>query len=148
MFLDGNIFFSNLSKHRRIKKILKWVGSLVAKISFLIENKEGKGSAYTHGIQEGSLIMKFSVLLPTRNRLDLLSRAIETVRRQDYDNWEIIVSDNFSEENIASYIQLLGDSRIKYFRTDCFIPVTDNWNNALNNSMGDYIIVCWVMMIV
>ena len=85
--------------------------------------------------------MKFSVLLPTRNRLDLLSRAIETVRRQDYDNWEIIVSDNFSEENIASYIQLLGDSRIKYFRTDCFIPVTDNWNNALNNSMGDYIIM-------
>jgi glycosyltransferase involved in cell wall biosynthesis len=85
--------------------------------------------------------MKFSVLLPTRNRLDLLSRAIETVCRQDYDNWEIIVSDNFSEEDIAGYIQSLGDSRIKYFRTDCFIPVTDNWNNALDKSRGEYIIM-------
>lgn len=85
--------------------------------------------------------MKFSVLLPTRNRLDLLARAIETVRQQNYDDWEIIVSDNFSEDNVVGYIQSLGDSRIKYFRTDSFIPVTDNWNNALANSDGDYIIM-------
>ena len=85
--------------------------------------------------------MKFSVLLPTRNRLDLLSYAIETVRRQDYSDWEIIVSDNFSEEDIASYVRSLNDPRIKYFRTDAFIPVTDNWNNALEQSAGDYIIM-------
>jgi glycosyltransferase involved in cell wall biosynthesis len=85
--------------------------------------------------------MKFSVLLPTRNRLDLLSRAIETVRRQDYENWEIIVSDNFSEEDVAGYVRSLGDQRIKYFRTESFIPVTDNWNNAIEKCDGDYIIM-------
>ncbi|MBI5627066.1 MAG: glycosyltransferase [Nitrosomonadales bacterium] len=85
--------------------------------------------------------MKFSVLLPTRNRLDLLSRAIETVRRQDYSDWEIIVSDNFSEEDVAGYIRTLGDPRIKYFRTEQFVPVTDNWNNAINQSRGDYVIM-------
>ena len=85
--------------------------------------------------------MKFSVLLPTRNRLDLLSYAIETVRRQDYLDWEIIVSDNFSEEDIAGYIRSLNDSRIKYFRTDKFVPVTGNWNNALTKSDGDYVIM-------
>ncbi len=85
--------------------------------------------------------MKFSVLLPTRNRLDLLARAIETVRRQDYDDWEIIVSDNFSDEDVIGYIGSLGDLRIKYFRTDNFVPVTDNWNNALNKSDGDYVIM-------
>lgn len=85
--------------------------------------------------------MKFSVLLPTRNRLNLLSHAIETVRRQDYDDWEIIVSDNFSEEDVAGFVQSLSDPRIKYFRTDRFIPVTDNWNNAIDKSEGDYIIM-------
>lgn len=85
--------------------------------------------------------MKFSVLLPTRNRLDLLSRAIETVRRQDYDDWEIIVSDNYSEEDVSGYVQSLGDPRIRYFRTDRFVPVTDNWNNALDRSTGDYVIM-------
>lgn len=85
--------------------------------------------------------MKFSVLLPTRNRLDLLSYAIETVRRQDFPDWEIIVSDNFSEENIAGYIEDLNDPRIKYFRTQSFIPVTDNWNQALVKSQGDYVVM-------
>lgn len=87
------------------------------------------------------LEVKFSVLLPTRNRLDLLSRAIETVIRQDYDDWEIIVSDNYSEEDVAGYVQSLGEKRIKYYRTDSFVPVTDNWNNALDKSDGDYVIM-------
>jgi len=85
--------------------------------------------------------MRFSVLLPTRNRLDLLTYAIETVRRQDYDDWEIVVSDNASEQDIAGYIRSLNEPRIKYVRTQAFIPVTENWNNALNNSSGDYIIM-------
>ncbi len=85
--------------------------------------------------------MKFSVLLPTRNRLNLLKYAVETVRRQDYEDWEIVISDNFSEEDVAGYVQSLRDPRIKYYRTGSFIPVTDNWSNALDKCTGDYIIM-------
>ena len=85
--------------------------------------------------------MKFSVLLPTRNRLDFLSYAIETVVRQDYSDWEIIISDNCSEENIENYVKSLNDPRIKYYCTKEFIPVTENWNNALAKSDGDYVIM-------
>jgi glycosyltransferase involved in cell wall biosynthesis len=83
--------------------------------------------------------MKFSVLLPTRNRLEYLRYAVETVRRQDYNDWEIIISDNCSDDDVESYITTLADKRIKYFRTHRLIPVTDNWNNALAHSTGDYV---------
>ena len=83
--------------------------------------------------------MKFSVLLPTRNRLELLKYAVESVRRQDYPDWEIIISDNFSEQDIAGYVASLNEPRIKYYRTGSFIPVTDNWNTALEKSSGDYV---------
>jgi hypothetical protein len=85
--------------------------------------------------------MKFSVLLPTRNRLEYLRYAVETVRRQDYGNWEIVVSDNCSEDDIAGYVNSLGDGRIRYVRTERFVPVTDNWNNALRHSSGDYVVM-------
>jgi len=85
--------------------------------------------------------MKFSVLLPTRNRLEYLKYAIASVIQQDYNDWEIIVSDNYSEEDIQSYITSLDDFRIKYFRTQSFCPVTENWNNALEKSVGDYVIM-------
>lgn len=85
--------------------------------------------------------MKFSVLLPTRNRLEYLRYAVETVRRQDYDDWEIVISDNDSEDDIAGYVRSLADPRILYHRTDSFVPVTDNWNNALDRSSGDYVVM-------
>jgi glycosyltransferase involved in cell wall biosynthesis len=85
--------------------------------------------------------MKFSILLPTRNRLDLLKYAIRSVLDQSESDWEIIVSDNASEEDISGYIQSLNDPRVKYFRTDSFISITDNWNRALDKSSGEWIIM-------
>jgi glycosyltransferase involved in cell wall biosynthesis len=85
--------------------------------------------------------MKFSVLLPTRNRLDLLRLAIESVRLQDYSEWEIVVSDNASADDVCAYVASLRDPRILCHRTECLLPVTDNWNAALDRSMGDYLIM-------
>lgn len=86
--------------------------------------------------------MKFSLLLPTRNRLEFLASAIETVRRQKGNiEWEIVVSDNDSTEDIRGHVEQLGDPRVKYVRTAKFVPVTDNWNNALEHSSGDYVLM-------
>ena len=85
--------------------------------------------------------MRFSILLPTRNRLEYLRLAIETVRRQDYQDWEIIVSDNDSAQDLAGYVAGLHEPRIRYLRTDRFVSVTDNWNNALEASRGDYVLM-------
>ena len=85
--------------------------------------------------------MRYSVLLPTRNRLAYLRYAVETALGQGYDDMEIVVSDNYSEDDIAGYVASLGDRRVKYVRTDRPVPVTDNWNNALDHSSGDYVVM-------
>lgn len=85
--------------------------------------------------------MLLSVLLPTRNRLEYLRYAVESVRRQDEDDWEIIVSDNDSTDDISGYVAGLSDARIRYVRTESFVPVTENWNNALRHSRGDYVVM-------
>jgi glycosyltransferase involved in cell wall biosynthesis len=61
--------------------------------------------------------------------------------RQDYANWEIIISDNCSEDDIRGFVVELSDNRIRYLRTSSFVPVTDNWNNALDASNGDYVVM-------
>lgn len=85
--------------------------------------------------------MRFSVLLPTHNGLHFLRFAVESVRRQDDPDWEVVISDNDSADDIAGYVESLGDDRIRYIRTDEFVPVTDNWNNALRHSTGDYLVM-------
>ncbi len=88
-----------------------------------------------------SIAMRFSALLPTRNRLQYLRFAVESVLRQDDPDWELVVSDNDSEDDIAGYVASLGDDRVRYVRTDSFVPVTENWNNALRHSTGDYVVM-------
>jgi glycosyltransferase involved in cell wall biosynthesis len=85
--------------------------------------------------------MKISVLLPTRNRLDYLRLAVESVRRQQDEDWEIVVSDNCSEDDVAGYVASLGDPRIVFSRFDHPVPVTDNWNRALSLARGQYLVM-------
>lgn len=82
-----------------------------------------------------------SVLLPTRNRLEYLRHAVETVLRQDDPDWELVVSDNQSEDDVRGFVDALGDDRIVYVATTSFVPVTDNWNLALAHSRGSYVVM-------
>lgn len=85
--------------------------------------------------------MKFSFLIPSKNRLELLAHAVESILRQDYKNFEIIISDNASEQDYAGFIKKIGDDRIIYSRSSMPVSVTQNWNNALKLASGDYILM-------
>jgi glycosyltransferase involved in cell wall biosynthesis len=85
--------------------------------------------------------MKFSILLPTRNRLELLTFAVQSVLDQDYPDWEIVVSDNASDDDVRGFLGEVADPRIRYVRSNTLLPVTENWNRALDNSSGDYVVM-------
>jgi len=84
--------------------------------------------------------MTFSVVIPTHNRAELLQHAITTVIRQEHDDFEVIIFDNASDKAVKECVDLIGSERIKYYRSDKFLPVTDSWNKALSYAAGDYIV--------
>jgi len=49
--------------------------------------------------------MKFSIILPTYNRANLVGRAIESVLRQTYPNWELIIIDDGSTDNTKEVLK-------------------------------------------
>ena len=86
--------------------------------------------------------MKFSVLLPTRNGGDYLGDCIGSILNQSYEDMELIVSDNANTDNTPKIIESFsGDPRLKAFRTEKPVPVIENWNNALYESSGDYVLM-------
>lgn len=58
-----------------------------------------------------------TVYVPTRNRFDLLKNAIDSVLAQTYDNIEIIVVDDASEDATAEYLTLLSsrNDKVAYY---------------------------------
>jgi glycosyltransferase involved in cell wall biosynthesis len=58
----------------------------------------------------------FSVIIPTFNRAQLCLRAIESVLKQTYPNFEIILVDDFSTDETPKIMQSIHDSRFRYIR--------------------------------
>ena len=85
--------------------------------------------------------IKFSILIPTKNRAELLKDAINSILNQTYTNFEIVISDNCSEDNTEEYVKSLCEPRIKYIRQTVPLSVSENWNAANSAAEGDYIIM-------
>jgi glycosyltransferase involved in cell wall biosynthesis len=86
--------------------------------------------------------MKFSVLLPTRNGGPFLENCIHSILGQGYDDLELIISDNANSDKTPEIIsQFIRNPRVKALRLETPVSVTDNWNNALSASSGDYILM-------
>lgn len=84
--------------------------------------------------------IKFSIVIPVRNSINTLKYTLMTCLAQTYNNFEIIISDNFSEDNIKEMVDEFNSNKIKYFRTESYLPMTYNYRIALRKVKGDYVI--------
>ncbi len=83
----------------------------------------------------------FSIILPTYNRAKTIGEAIESVLKQDIDDWELIVVDDGSKDNSKEIISSFTDPRIKYIYQDNAERSAAR-NNGIKNAKGTY--VCFI----
>jgi glycosyltransferase involved in cell wall biosynthesis len=82
---------------------------------------------------------KISVVIPTHNRVDLLSRAIRSVLNQVEQGFEIIVVDDASTTDPAGVIDEFKDSRIRLIRHAQSKGGGAARNTGICNAIGDYV---------
>jgi hypothetical protein len=84
----------------------------------------------------------FSVVIPTKNRPGLLRDAVHSAVWQEFDDYEVIVSDNCNDEKTRQAIDpFLGQGRLRYVRTDAELPMPDHWEFATTHARGRYVLV-------
>ena len=83
--------------------------------------------------------MRVSVCTSVLNQSEYLKKMIESVRAQTFEDWELIVVDDGSTEDIEGEVKAFNDPRIRYhkFPTNRGIPHGMNW--ALTHALGDYV---------
>jgi glycosyltransferase involved in cell wall biosynthesis len=85
---------------------------------------------------------RYSVLLPTRNGSSMLEGCLRSVLDQRYDDLELIVSDNASQDATPQILEpFANDPRVRLLRQDVPLGVTENWNAALDASAGEYVVL-------
>lgn len=83
---------------------------------------------------------RFTVVIPTRERYDTLYWTLQTCTGQDYDQLEILVSDNASQDETRAVVESFNDQRIRYINTGRRLSMTSNWEFALSQVHDSYVV--------
>lgn len=80
-----------------------------------------------------------SIIMTCHNGELYLKKAIESIFRQTYDNWELIFYDNKSTDSSANIIQTFNDKRIKYFKSNELLNLGTIRQLAITKCRGSFI---------
>ena len=81
---------------------------------------------------------KVSIILPTYNSDSVLKNAIESVKYQTYENWELLIIENGKKGQAEEIVKEFADDRIKYIYQE-IANVSEARNTGIDNAVGKYI---------
>ncbi|HWR73337.1 MAG TPA: glycosyltransferase family 2 protein [Nitrospirota bacterium] len=86
---------------------------------------------------------KVSIVIPTFNRASYLPQAVESALAQDYQDLEVIVSDNASTDDTPDRAKnYAGNRRFRYFRNNNNIGCVPNYHRpVLEHATGNYYLI-------
>jgi glycosyltransferase involved in cell wall biosynthesis len=79
-----------------------------------------------------------SVIIPTYNHADVLTRAVQSVLNQIYANFELIVVDDCSTDDTQAVIKKFKDDRIIYVRHSENKGLAATRNTGMNKAKGGW----------
>jgi glycosyltransferase involved in cell wall biosynthesis len=85
---------------------------------------------------------RFSVIIPTKDRAEYLHHTLRTCSLQDYDNLDVIVSDDSSTDATREVVEEAArkDPRIRYVNPGHLSGMRDNFEFALNQVKPGYVL--------
>jgi glycosyltransferase involved in cell wall biosynthesis len=82
--------------------------------------------------------MIFSLVVPTYNRHALLRHTLESLRRQTFADFEVLVLDDGSQPPVQSIVDELGDARFRVRRYEENLHPADILEDSLDEIRGDF----------
>ena len=87
--------------------------------------------------------IKYSFVLPAY-KSQFLKESIDSILAQSYKDFELIIVDDASPDDIGGVVSSYDDARIRYYRNEENIGGTNlvaQWNHSIEYANGDWIIL-------
>lgn len=82
---------------------------------------------------------KVTVLIPVRNGEAFIADAIESVLRQSFSQWNLVVSDNHSTDGTRTVVRrYLSDRRLQLLESETDLGMAGNFNKCLDSVRTKY----------
>lgn len=87
---------------------------------------------------------KYSVLIPVRRGSNYIRSIIETIIEQEFDDYELIISDNFSTDGTAEILEQFKDPHIKVIRPHHVCNMSEHFEFIVRHAKGAWVIILGV----
>lgn len=87
---------------------------------------------------------RFSVFIPVLDGASWLPGAIESVLAQRCTDWELVVGDNASEDDLAAVLARYSDPRIRYHRWTTRVDIFKNFNRTMGLCEAPWVLLLCV----
>ena len=68
----------------------------------------------------------FSICIPAYNSVELLNKLLQSIFKQTFTNFEIIISDDSTNKEVRDFCKTLNDDRIAYYKHKSVINYAKN----------------------
>lgn len=83
-----------------------------------------------------------SIVTPVYNAENYILKTIDSIEKQTYDNWELILCENGSTDNTKEVLKSLNNPKIKVVTEDDNLGAARSRNKGVDLSNGEYI--CYI----
>ena len=83
---------------------------------------------------------KYSIIIPAHNGEAYLPSCIDSIITQDYQDYELLVSDDHSTDQTRQYLKTLDHPNLKVFDVAEPLSMTEHWELALSHARGEWLI--------
>ena len=82
---------------------------------------------------------RYSIILPVKNGGSHIKECVDSILKQTYVDFELLVLDNASKDATLEYLQSINDSRLKIFLSEKDLGIVENWGRIKDLKKGTFI---------
>lgn len=81
-----------------------------------------------------------SICIPAYKRVEFLQRLFESIQRQEFRDYEIVVTDDSPDDQVRSFCEAQQQfANLRYHRNETTLGTPENWNRAIALAKGEWI---------
>ena len=84
--------------------------------------------------------IKYSIVLPTLNGIEYLPTCVETIISQNYTDYELLISNNCSDDGTSEYLETLkANPQVKVIQPETRLTLGEHWDFAVSHAQGEWV---------
>lgn len=82
-----------------------------------------------------------SVVIPSYKNLALCQHAVQSVLKQKYCDYEVVITDDSTGNEIETWVKSLNTNKVSYYHNNPSKGAIDNWNYGLSLAKGEILLL-------